>query len=58
MLDRDDIKEIREILECMEIQIKKLSDALDGVDNRFTEMVQATDAIRFDFEELKKRING
>lgn len=48
--------EIKEILECMEIQIKKLEDAIDISDSKLTEIERATDAIRFDFEQLKQRI--
>jgi len=42
----------------MEIQIKKLEDAVDIADNKLSEIAVATDAIRFDLEELKKRINN
>lgn len=51
------MQDIKEILMCMEIQIEKLENALDMADQKYTEMVQATDAIRFDFNNLKKRIN-
>jgi hypothetical protein len=51
-------KDIKEILEYMEIQIKKLEDAVDISDQKLTEIAVATDAIRFDFEQLKKKING
>ena len=41
----------------MSIQIKKLEDAMDILDQKFTEASTATDAIRFDYEQLKKYIN-
>ena len=41
----------------MEIQIKKLEDAVDICDIKITEIEKATDAIRFDFEQLKMRLN-
>ncbi len=41
----------------MEVQIKKLEDAVNESDKQYTEIAQATDAIRFDFEQLKARIN-
>jgi hypothetical protein len=51
-----DVKEIKEIIECLEIQIKKLEDAGDIADNKLSEIIVATAAIRFDFEQLKMRI--
>lgn len=54
----EELKEIRNILNYMEIQIKKLEDAVDIADNKLSEIAVATDAIRFDLEELKKRINN
>lgn len=54
MLDREEIKEI---LQYMEIQIKKLEESSDTADNKLSEIVVATAAIRFDFEQLKKRVN-
>ncbi len=58
MLTNEELEEIRNILKCVEIQIKKLEDAVDIADNKLSEIAVATDAIRFDFEELKKRINN
>lgn len=52
-----DTKEIKEILQYMEIQIKKLEDAVDISDTKLTEIITATDAIRFDFEQLKMKLN-
>lgn len=46
------IKELKEAHECQSIQIKKLEEALDIVDNKLTEMAQATDAIRYDHEQM------
>ena len=54
----DEIEEIKEILEYMGIQIKKLEEARDGSDKQYTEIAQATDAIRFDYEQLKNRVNN
>jgi len=36
------LNEIREILEYMEVQIKKLEDAVDIADNKLTEIAVAT----------------
>lgn len=49
------LNEIREILEYMKVQIKKLEDAVDIADNKITEIAVATAAIRYDFEQLKMR---
>jgi hypothetical protein len=54
---KEAIKEIKEILECQGSQIKKLEDAFTISDNASTEMARATDAIRFDHEAIKQRIN-
>ncbi len=51
------IKEIKEILEYQEIQIKKLEDAQDISDQKLVEERVAMDAIRFDHENIKQRIN-
>lgn len=51
------IKEIKSISDYQDIQIKKLEDARDISDNKFTEMSLAMDAIRFDHENIKQRIN-
>lgn len=48
---------IKEILACMEIQIKKYEDARDIVDIKLVEMSVAMDAIRYDYESLKKVLN-
>ena len=60
MLDRKEIEEIvngiKEKLEYQELQIKKLEDARDISDEKFTEMSVATDAIRFDHEAIKKDV--
>ena len=47
--------EIRDILEHMEVQIKKLEDAVDIAHNKLTEIAVATASIRYDFEQLKMR---
>ena len=49
------MNEIREILEYMEVQIKKLEDAVDIADNKLTEIAVATASISYDFEQLKMR---
>lgn len=49
------MNEIREILEYMEVQIKKLEDAVDIADNKLTEIAVATASIRYDLEQLKMR---
>lgn len=54
MLDREEIKKI---LACTDIPMKKLGESLDIVDNQLTEIYQAMDAIRFDIEQAKKRVN-
>ena len=40
----------------MGIQIKKLEESLNIIDHKLTETMKATDAIRFDYEQLKKQI--
>ena len=51
------MSELRETLQCMEIQIKKSEDALDIIDKKLTESMVAMAAIRFDFERLKTELN-
>ena len=55
-MEKEDLEKIKIILEYMEIQIKKLEDAGDIADNKLSEIVVATAAIRFDHEQLKMRI--
>lgn len=51
-----DVNELKEILECMSIQIEKAKKSLDGVDNNLTEAYKAIDAIQYDWQTLKDRI--
>lgn len=53
----EELKEIRNILNYMEIQIKKLEDAQDISDQKLIEACVAMDAIRSDHENIKQRIN-
>jgi hypothetical protein len=48
-----DVKQIRECLECMGIQIEKAKEAMDGIDNNLTEAYKAIDAVQFDYERMK-----
>ena len=57
-MERYELEELKEICECMGIQLEKAKKSLDGLDNNFTEAVRAIDAIQFDFEQLKVRINN
>jgi hypothetical protein len=51
-----DIKQLREVLECMGIQIEKAKKAMDGIDNNLTEAYKAIDAVQFDYEILKDMV--
>lgn len=53
-MEEFDIEKIRECLSCMEIQINKAKNHLDGIDNNLTEAYKAIDAVQFDYETLKE----